>query len=219
MRILLIEDDVMIGEAVSTALKDHAYAVNWIKNGLFIEKIIRAESHQIVLLDLGLPKRDGLDVLRYIRQQDIKVPIIILTARDNVSLRIEALDEGADDYMVKPFDINEMLSRMRAVLRRQQGSGKKMLGSANFHVDEAARVAIFNGKTYPLSTREFALLRALLICPNTILSRVQLEERIYGWSEEAGSNAVEVIIHGLRKKLGATAIKNVRGAGWMVPAT
>lgn len=217
MRILLIEDDIMIGEAVSTALRDHAYAVNWVKNGLFIEKILRAEAYQSVLLDLGLPKRDGLEVLRYIRQQDAQVPIIILTARDGVAQRIEALDEGADDYMIKPFDIQELLSRLRAVLRRQSGLGTKILGFPKFYIDSSARMAVLNETSHPLSAREFALLRALLVRPGTILSRAQLEERIYAWGEEVGSNAVEVIIHGLRKKLGSVAIKNIRGAGWMVP--
>uniref|UniRef100_E6QUD1 Transcriptional regulatory protein qseB n=1 Tax=mine drainage metagenome TaxID=410659 RepID=E6QUD1_9ZZZZ len=217
MRILLIEDDLMIGDAVSVALKDHAYAVNWVKNGLAIDSLLKAEVYQAVLLDLGLPKRDGLEVLRRIRQHDDAVPVLIISARDDIKQRILALDGGADDYLIKPFDVQEMLARLRAVLRRQNGHAMPLLGHELLSLDPSSREARSQGVSHLLSAREFALLRALLLRHGTILSRSELEERIYGWGEEVESNAVEVLIHGLRKKLGAEAIKNVRGAGWMAP--
>ncbi|MHB1677229.1 MAG: response regulator transcription factor [Sulfuriferula sp.] len=217
MRILLIEDDLMIGDAISTALKDHAYATNWVKNGLMIDRVLKAESYQAVLLDLGLPKRDGIEVLRRIRQHDAAVSVLIITARDSIVQRIQALDEGADDYLIKPFDVDEMLARLRAVLRRQGGRAAPLLGNGRLNLDPNSREVVSNGVVHTLSMREFALLRTLLQRPGTLFSRNNLEERIYGWGEEVESNAVEVLIHGLRKKLGADAIKNVRGAGWMVP--
>jgi len=216
MRILLVEDDPMIGEAVSTALKDAAYAVDWVQDGARASNILELGEHQAVLLDLGLPKRDGLEVLRRLRQSGNRLPVIVITARDGVEERILGLDLGADDYLVKPFDVQELLARMRAVIRRHGGQAAPLLTNGKVSLDPATRQASTSETQALLSAREFALLQALLLSPGTILTRVELEERIYGWNEEVESNAVDFLIHGVRKKLGAGVIKNVRGAGWMV---
>jgi len=216
MRILLVEDDPMIGEAVSTALKDAAYAVDWVKDGTTASHTLDLENHQAVLMDLGLPGKDGLEVLRRLRQSGSSLPVIIITARDEVASRIQGLDLGADDYVVKPFDMQELLARIRAVIRRQGGQASPLLSNGIVSLDPATRQAIVGETQVLLSGREFALLLALLLRPGTILSRSELEERLYGWNEEIESNAVDFLIHGVRKKLGSGIIKNVRGAGWMV---
>lgn len=216
MRILLVEDDLMIGEAVSIALKDAAYAVDWVKDGATADRVLENVEYQAVLLDLGLPKRDGLEVLRRLRQAGNTVPVIVITARDSVDDRIKGLDFGADDYLVKPFNLNEMLARLRAIIRRQGGQATPLLTNGKVTLDLATRQARCGDVMEVLSAREFALLQALLLRPGTILSRTELEERLYGWNEEVESNAVDFLIHGVRKKLGAHIIKNVRGAGWMV---
>ncbi|MBY0578362.1 MAG: response regulator transcription factor [Burkholderiales bacterium] len=216
MRILLVEDDPMIGAAVSVALKDAAYAVDWVTDGGAASSALEHGEHQAVLLDLGLPGRDGLDVLRRLRQAGNSIPVIVITARDGVEDRIKGLDFGADDYLVKPFDINELLARLRAIIRRQGGQAAPTLTNGKICLDPATREARCGDIAELLSAREFALLHALLLRPGAILTRAELEERIYGWNEEVESNAVDFLIHGVRKKLGANAIKNVRGAGWMV---
>ncbi|NNM69282.1 MAG: response regulator transcription factor [Gallionella sp.] len=216
MRILLVEDDSMIGEALSVALKDSAYAVDWVKDGATASTALEHGEHQAVLLDLGLPKRDGLEVLRRLRLGGNTVPVIVITARDSVADRVQGLDFGADDYLVKPFDINELLARLRAVIRRQGGQAAPLLTNGKVSLDQATMEARCGDAAELLSAREFALLHALLLRPGAILTRAELEERIYGWNEEVESNAVDFLIHGVRKKLGASAIKNVRGAGWMV---
>jgi two-component system, OmpR family, response regulator len=216
MRILLVEDDPMIGEAVSVALKDAAYAVDWVKDGAAASSVLKNGEHQAVLLDLGLPKRDGLDVLRRLRQAGSSVPVIVITARDGVEQRIKGLDFGADDYLVKPFDIHELLARLRAIIRRQGGQAAPVLTNGKVSLDPATREARCGKAVELLSAREFALLQALLLRPGAILTRTELEERIYGWNEEVESNAVDFLIHSVRKKLGADVIRNVRGAGWMV---
>ena len=216
MRILLVEDDLMIGEAVSVALKDAAYAVDWVKDGATADRVLESAEYQAVLLDLGLPKRDGLEVLRRLRQAGDTVPVIVITARDSVDDRIKGLDFGADDYLVKPFNLNEMLARLRAIIRRQGGQATPLLTNGKVTLDLATRQARCGDVMEVLSAREFALLQALLLRSGTILSRTELEERLYGWNEEVESNAVDFLIHGVRKKLGAHIIKNVRGAGWMV---
>ncbi len=216
MRILLVEDDPMIGEAVSVALKDAAYAVDWVRDGVAAGSVLEHGEHQAVLLDLGLPKRDGLEVLRRLRQAGNSVPVIVITARDGVEDRIRGLDFGADDYLVKPFDVNELLARLRAVVRRQGGQAAPVLTNGKVSLDPATREARCGDAVELLSAREFALLHALLLRPGAILTRAELEERIYGWNEEVESNAVDFLIHGVRRKLGADVIKNVRGAGWMV---
>jgi two-component system OmpR family response regulator len=216
MRILLVEDDPMIGAAVCTALRDHACAVDWVRDGEAGETAWRMGAHELVLLDLGLPKRDGLDLLHRMRRGGNGVPVIILTARDGVQDRIDGLDVGADDYLLKPFDVHELLARLRAVMRRSSGHAAPVLGNGQVELDPATHEATCEGVTRLLTAREFALLQALLLRPGTILARDQLEERIYGWNEEVESNAVDFLIHAVRKKLGGHVIRNVRGAGWMV---
>lgn len=216
MRILLVEDDPMIGEAVCVALRDAAYAVDWVKDGATASRVLEHAKYQAVLLDLGLPKRDGLEVLRRLRQAGGTVPVIVITARDGVDDRIKGLDFGADDYLVKPFNLNEMLARLRAIIRRQGGQATPVLTNGKVTLDLMTRKARCGDVMEMLSAREFALLQALLLRPGAILSRAELEERLYGWNEEVESNAVDFLIHGVRKKLGSNSIKNVRGAGWMV---
>jgi two-component system OmpR family response regulator len=217
MRILLVEDDPMIGDVIASSLKDASYAVDWVRDGLGVPAALAAQHYDLALLDLGLPGRDGLDVLRSVRGQRHAVPVIIITARDAVAKRVAGLDGGADDYLLKPFEMSELLARMRAVVRRHAGAASPMLSNGALWLDPATHEAgAEHLLTVMLSHREFALLHALLRRPGAILSRRELEDRIYGWGEEVESNAVEFLIHALRKKLGAEAIKNVRGAGWMV---
>jgi len=217
MRVLLIEDDPMIGQVVQAALKDAAHAADWVDNGETALATLAGQRYDLVLLDLGLPGRDGMEVLATLRARGEAVPVLILTARDELEERIRGLDAGADDYVLKPFEMNELLARMRAVWRRRGGTATPLLGNGQVSVDPATRQATVPG-TEPvlLSNREFALLQALLVRPGAILSRAELEDRIYGWGEEVESNAVEYLIHALRKKLGSGIIKNVRGVGWMV---
>ncbi len=216
MRILLVEDDLMIGEAVSVALKDAAYAVDWVRDGEAALGVLDNREHQAVLLDLGLPGRDGLAVLKRVRQGGNPVPVLVITARDEVDARIRGLDFGADDYLVKPFDVNELLARLRAIIRRKGGQAAPLLTNGKVSLDPATREARCGETTALLSAREFALLHALLLRPGAILTRADLEGHIYGWNEEVESNAVDFLIHGVRRKLGAGIIRNVRGAGWMV---
>jgi two-component system, OmpR family, response regulator len=216
MRVLLIEDDKMVGAAVEQALKDAAYAVDWVTDGETAIHAAENEAYEVALLDLGLPMADGREVLRRFRALGRKLPVIIVTARDGVDDRIDGLDLGADDYLVKPFEIRELLARMRAVLRRQGSGSSAVFSNGKLHLDPATREASFLGEESLLTAREFALLSALLTRPGTILSRSELERQVYGWNEEVESNAIEFLIHTIRKKLGATAIRNVRGVGWMV---
>jgi two-component system OmpR family response regulator len=216
MRVLLIEDDRMIGTAMQQALKDAAYAVDWVTDGETAVHAAENESYELALLDLGLPKADGREVLRRLRTLCRRLPVIIVTARDGVDDRIDGLDLGADDYLVKPFEIRELLARMRAVLRREGSGSPPLLSNGKLSLDPATREASFLGQTALLTAREFALLQALLARPGTVLSRSEFERQIYGWNEEVESNAIEFLIHTIRKKLGATVIRNVRGVGWMV---
>jgi two-component system, OmpR family, response regulator len=216
MRVLLIEDDSMIGAAVVQALKDAAYAVDWVTDGETAIHAAESEIYELALLDLGLPKVDGREVLRRLRGPGRRLPVIIITARDGVEDRVDGLDLGADDYLTKPFEIRELLARMRAVLRREGGGSSPVLGNGKLNLDPATREASFLGESALLTAREFSLMQALLARPGAILSRSELEGRIYGWNEEVESNAIEFLIHTIRKKLGAAAIRNVRGVGWMV---
>ncbi|MGN6807324.1 MAG: response regulator [Trinickia sp.] len=217
MRVLLVEDDPMIGEAVQNALKDVSYATDWVKTGQAALTALEAQHYDLVLLDLGLPGKDGLQVLASIRGRDNPVPVLIVTARDALDDRLRGLDGGADDYVLKPFEMAELLARMRAVLRRKAGRAAPLLGNGRVSLDPVTREAVADGGApVQLSNREFALLHALLIRPGAILSRSDLEDRIYGWGEEVESNVVEFLIHALRRKLGSDIIKNVRGVGWMV---
>jgi two-component system OmpR family response regulator len=216
MRVLLIEDDRMIGTAVQLVLKDAAYAVDWVTDGEAAIHAAESEAYELALLDLGLPKADGRDVLRRFRGLGRKLPVIIVTARDSVDDRIDGLDLGADDYLIKPFEIRELLARMRAVLRREGSGATPLLSNGELSLDPATREASLLGESALLTAREFALLQALLARPGSILSRSELERQVYGWNEEVESNAIEFLIYTIRKKLGATVIRNVRGVGWMV---
>jgi two-component system OmpR family response regulator len=216
MRVLLIEDDKMVGAAVEQALKDAAYAVDWVTDGETAIDVAKRETYELALLDLGLPRTDGRDVLRRLRALGRRLPVIIVTALDGIDDRIEGLDLGADDYLSKPFEIRELLARMRAVLRREGSGSPALLTNGQLTLDAATREASFLGCAAILTPREFALLQALLTRPGTIVSRGDLERQLYGWNEEVESNSVEFLIHMIRKKLGTTAIRNVRGVGWMV---
>jgi two-component system OmpR family response regulator len=207
----------MIGEAVQAALKDASYAADRVTDGALALTAFAAQRYDLILLDLGLPGRDGLDVLAGIRAKGSAVPVIIITARDGLDDRLRGLDGGADDYILKPFEMAELLARIRVAIRRQVGSAAPVLSNGIVSLDPATReVTVGECTPIQLSNREFSLLRALLVRPGAILSRSELEDRIYGWGEEVESNAVEVLIHSLRRKLGSTVIKNVRGVGWMV---
>ena len=216
MRILLVEDDRLVGEAVQQALRDAAYASDWVQDGETALSALTTQAYGLMLLDLGLPRKDGFEVLKETRKGQHTLPVIIMTARDAVADQVRGLDAGADDYLVKPFSIQALLARIRAVIRRQQGLANPVLGNGVLELDPATREVSAAGQTFQLSAREYALLYALMLRPGAILSRAELEERIYGWNEEVESNAVEFLIHSLRKKLGSDAIKNVRGVGWMV---
>ncbi|POA35534.1 MULTISPECIES: response regulator transcription factor [unclassified Pseudomonas] len=217
MRILLVEDDPMIGEAIQGALKDASYAADWVNNGLTALTALDTQHYDLVLLDLGLPGKDGLAVLSSIRARNNGVPLLIITARDSLDDRLRGLDGGADDYLLKPFDMAELLARMRAVLRRKGGSALPVFSNGVVSLDPISKQASTEeNPEVQLSSREFSLLQALLIRPGAILSRSELEDRIYGWGNEVESNAVEFLIHALRRKLGSHVIKNVRGMGWMV---
>lgn len=217
MRILLVEDDRMIGEAMMQALKENSYAVDWVRDGQVALESFDCQHYDLILLDLGLPGRDGLAVLRSIRACGNPVAVIVITARDTIEQRIQGLDSGADDYLLKPFKMAELLARMRAVSRRKDGGASPVLSNAMLTLDPATHEAsLENRAAIRLSAREFSLMQALLVRPGAILSRADLEERIYGWGEEVESNAVEYLIHALRKKLGRNIISNVRGVGWMV---
>lgn len=216
MRILLVEDDQMIGAAVERVLKDGAYAVDWATDGETAVLAAASEAYDLVLLDLGLPKTDGREVLRRLRMGDRKIPVIIVTARDSVDDRIDGLDLGADDYLIKPFEVRELMARMRAVLRREGSGSQSILSCGTLSLDPATREARFGTEFATLSSREFSLFQALLSRPGTIMSRSELERQVYGWNEEVESNAIEFLIHGIRKKLGSSAIRNVRGVGWLV---
>lgn len=222
MRVLLVEDDPMIAQAVKGALADEMYTVEHVANGRDALMMLSVNEYGFVLLDLGLPGLDGMTVLRTLRENaegsKKNVPVIILTARDGLDDRLEGLDAGADDYLVKPFHISELLARIRAVLRRKNQTTENALSNGIVTLDVREKTAILASDTNPviLSRREYALLAALLSRPGTILSRRKIEERIYEPGEEPESNAVEYLIHSLRKKLGSNVIKNVRGLGWMV---
>ena len=216
MRVLLVEDDRMIGEVIEQSLRDASYAVDWVLDGQAALNAVLTQSYDVLLLDLGLPKKDGFEVLQTLRANRQIVPVLLVSARDALADRVRGLDAGADDYLIKPFDMAELLARMRAVARRNAGEGAQVLSNGCLSLDPATREASLADVTHRLSGREYSLLHALMIRPGAILSRAELEERIYGWNEEVESNAVEFLIHALRKKLGSATIKNVRGVGWMV---
>jgi two-component system OmpR family response regulator len=217
MRLLLVEDDSMIGESVLDLLRAEHYAVDWVRDGEAADTALRTQRYDLVLLDLGLPRRDGLAVLRDLRARRDRVPVLVATARDALAQRVQGLDAGADDYVLKPYEMDELLARIRALLRRAAGRAEPVYEHLGVSIDPATREVQVQGKPVVLSAREWAVLEALLARPGMVLSRAQLEEKLYDWQHEISSNAVEVYIHGLRKKLGADLIRNVRGVGYMVP--
>jgi DNA-binding response OmpR family regulator len=217
MRILLAEDDQMIGAAVRDALVQDGYVVDWLRDGQRADAALAASQYDLALLDLGLPGKDGLAILRSLRSRRQAMPVIVITARDAVESRIAGLDAGADDYIVKPFDLDELAARIRSALRRSAGRPEPDLVLGDVSVNLAQRSVLRDGHAVTLSAREYAIVEALALRPGAILSRAQLEQRMYGWGEEVESNAVEVHIHAIRKKLGADFIRNVRGVGYYVP--
>jgi two-component system, OmpR family, response regulator QseB len=217
MRVLLVEDDPMIGDSIQHGLRHDGFTVDWVQDGVAAELALRTTEYAVVLLDLGLPHKSGLEVLTALRRASNPIPVVILTARDAVADRVHGLDSGADDYLVKPFALDELTARMRAVLRRHSGRAEPVITHGDLTLDPATHQVTWCGAEVSLSSREFAVLQALLEYPGRVLSRARLEERLYGWEEEVASNAIEVHIHHLRKKLGPELIRNVRGVGYMVP--
>ena len=218
MRILLVEDDAMIGESVAEGLKAEGYAVDWVRDGKEAEVAVAATSYSLVILDLGLPRRDGIDVLRGIRERRIDVPVLVMTARDTVRDRIKGLDAGADDYLIKPFDVDELLARVRALQRRQRGAAVNVIEHGPLRLDPASMTVTFDGKPVTLQRREFMLLQRLLQNAGQVLSRAQLEDAVYGWDGGVESNTVDVHIHKLRRKLYPDVIRTVRGVGYVADA-
>lgn len=217
MRLLLVEDDLMIGEAVLDLLRSDGYAVDWVKDGEIADMTLDAQSYDLILLDLGLPKRDGLAVLRRLRSRKDRTPVLIATARDALEQRVKGLDMGADDYITKPYEIDELLARIRALIRRASGRAEPVYEHLGVSIDPVTREVLVDGRAVSLLSREWAILEQLLARPGAVMSRKQLEDKLYSWKDEISSNAVEVYIHGLRKKLGSHMIQNVRGVGYMVP--
>ena len=217
MRLLLVEDDPMIGAGVQSGLRQEGHTVDWVRDGKAAELALASGVHEMLLLDLGLPHKSGLELLSGLRRQGLDLPVLVITARDSVADRVKGLDSGADDYLVKPFDLDELSARIRALMRRRAGRASPRIEHGPLTLDPATHQVTLNGDPLALSAREFALLHALLEQPGVPLSRAQLEERLYGWNEEVESNTVEVYIHALRRKLGAEWIRNVRGVGYRIP--
>ena len=217
MRLLLVEDDAMIGEALLNVLRAQHYAVDWVRDGKLADAALRSEDYDLVLLDLGLPQRDGLDVLRALRARLDTTPVLVATARDAVGDRIAGLNAGADDYVAKPYDTDELLARIRALIRRSVGRAGPAFEHKGVSLNPATHEASLHGQPVSLSAREWAVLEPLLARPGVVFSRAQLEEKLFSWKDDVSSNAVEVYIHGVRKKLGNELIQTVRGLGYLVP--
>ena len=218
MRLLLVEDDPMIGAGVQRGLKQDGHTVDWVRDGAAAELAIADGVYEVILLDLGLPRKSGLELLAGLRRKGVVTPVLVITARDSVADRVKGLDAGADDYLVKPFDLDELSARIRALTRRHGGRASPVIEAGPLVLDPAKHMVTLGGTPVALSKREFSLLHALMKQPGRPLSRAQIEENLYGWDEEIESNAVEVYIHSLRRKLGTDTIRNVRGVGYMVPA-
>lgn len=216
MKLLLAEDDPMIGASVERGLRLANFAVDWVRDGKAAELALQTASYALLLLDLGLPRQDGLTLLKRLRNSDNDIPVLIVTARDAVADRVAGLNLGADDYLVKPFDFNELIARIHALLRRHAGRSRREMRLGDLVLDPLTREVQLAGRPVLLSPREFALLASLMENPGAVLSKEELEERVYGWEEEVSSNAVEVHLHKLRRKLGAEWIRNVRGVGYKV---
>lgn len=216
MRLLIVEDDLMIGEALRQGLTRAGFAADWVTDGRAAELSLANGVYDLAIIDLGLPKKDGMAVIETLRAVGNSVPVLIASARDTVQDRIAGLEAGADDYVLKPFDLNELVARVRAVMRRHAGSGTPVMTAGPLMLDPTRKLVELAGTPVELSAREFALLETLMRKPGAVLSRAQLEESVYGWGDEIGSNAIEVHLHHLRKKLGGELIKNVRGVGYRV---
>ena len=217
MRILLVEDDPLLGDGLKAGLRQLGFQVDWVRDGLAAERELRAEPYAAAVLDLGLPGKDGLDVLATVRRAGLTLPVLVLTARDAVPERIRGLDLGADDYVAKPIDLHELGARLRALVRRSHGQPQQQLQARGITLDPAARsVSGRDGQAVTLSAREFDLLELLMLNPGRVLSREQLEQQLYGWGQEVESNAIEVHVHHLRKKLGSELIQTVRGVGYVL---
>jgi DNA-binding response OmpR family regulator len=218
MRILLVEDDLLLGDGLRARLRQLGFLVDWVQDGEAAERELRAGHHAAAVLDLGLPRKDGMDVLAALRRAGMTIPILVLTARDAVVDRIRGLDVGADDFVVKPVDVDELAARLRALIRRSHGRPQERLVIGDVMLDPAARIVDRGDTKIDLSSREFDLLHALMLNGGRVLSREQLEANIYGWGQEVESNAIEVHVHHLRRKLGSPFIQTVRGVGYRVPA-
>lgn len=217
MRILIVEDDRHIGSALQRALRAEDHAADWVLDGRSAETALQQGEYDLALLDLGLPQKDGMEVLKALRARRDRVPVLVLTARDTAADVVRALDAGADDYLIKPFDLDVLLARVRALARRSSGRAEPVIAHLDVTINLATRAVTRAGSPISLAPKEFTLLEALLARPGVVFSRAQLEEKLYGWGEEIESNAVEVYVHGLRRKLGQEFIRNVRGVGYMVP--
>lgn len=218
MKLLLAEDDPMIGESMQQGLRQAGFVVDWARDGAAAELAVKAGDYAVLVLDIGLPRQDGLTVLKRLRQAEYSLPVLVVTARDAVADRVAGLNLGADDYLVKPFDLDELVARVRALLRRQSGRGRSEMRLGVLCLDPDRREVTLSDQPVSLSQREFALLEALMARPGTVVSRESLEECLYGWDEEVSSNAIEVHLHNLRRKLGGEWIRNVRGVGYKVVA-
>ncbi len=217
MRVLVVEDDALLGDAIQAGLRQAGYAVDWMKDGVAAEQALSTEPYAAAVLDIGLPRLSGLEVLSRMRSRNIAIPVLILTARDTVDDRIKGLDAGADDYLVKPFDMGELAARLRALIRRASGKTEPLLQVAAVKLDPAAHRVLYRDQPVELSSREFAVLHALMLNAGKVLSRTQLEEQLYAWGNEVESNAVEVHIHHLRRKLYPELIATIRGVGYLLP--
>jgi two-component system OmpR family response regulator/two-component system response regulator QseB len=217
MRILVVENDSLLGDAIQAGLTEMGDAVDWVRDGVAAEQALDTAPYAAMVLDLGLPRRTGLEVLQRLRARGGRLPVLILTARDTVEDRIRGLDAGADDYLIKPFDLGELAARLRALTRRAGGQADPVLRVAGVELDPAAHTVTFHGQPVELSAREFALLHALMRNAGRVMTRAQLEEQLYPWGEEVESNAVEVHVHRLRRKLAADLVQTMRGVGYLMP--
>ena len=223
MRLLLVEDDTMIGETVLDLLRAEHFAVDWVRDGEMADTALRSQRYDMVLLDLGLPRRDGIEVLKALRARKDNTPVMVVTARDAVQERVAGLDAGADDYLLKPYDLDELLARIRALVRRSNGRADPVLEIHGLRMNPVTREVTreIEGTTesqpISLSSREWAVLEVLMAHPGVVFSRAQIEEKLYSWKDDVSSNTVEVYIHGLRKKLGSGVIQTVRGLGYVMP--